>query len=246
MWKVLAADDEPFVIEGIRDMIPWNELGYELVDTRKNGQEIINCIPNLQPHLVILDIKMPIMGGIEAAKIISENWPDIVIIFMTAYSEFQYAKKAIEYGVRSYVVKHNVLEELPVVLEKMNILLQNKYGRERWEGEESLIEKILEYINSNYQRKLTLDEVADFVHMNRSYLSRVYKKRTGENLFDTINRKRVEVAKKYIREGNRKMWEIGAMVGVDDAAHFSKMFKRFTGYSPQEWRRVTGQADEEE
>ena len=246
MWKVLAADDEPFVIEGIRDMIPWNELGYELVDTRKNGQEIINCIPNLQPDLVILDIKMPIMGGIEAAKIISENWPDIVIIFMTAYSEFQYAKKAIEYGVRSYVVKHNVLEELPVVLEKMNILLQNKYGRERWEGEESLIEKILEYINSNYQRKLTLDEVADFVHMNRSYLSRVYKKKTGENLFDTINRKRVEVAKKYIREGNRKMWEIGAMVGVDDAAHFSKMFKRFTGYSPQEWRRVTGQADEEE
>ena len=124
--------------------------------------------------------------------------------------------------------------------------LQNKYGRECWEGEESLIEKVLEYINSNYQRKLTLDEVADFVHMNRSYLSRVYKKKTGENLFDTINRKRVEVAKKYIREGNRKMWEIGAMVGVDDAAHFSKMFKRFTGYSPQDWRRVTGQADEEE
>lgn len=246
MWKVLAADDEPYLLEGIRDMIPWEELGYELVATKRNGQEILESIPQVCPELVILDIRMPVMGGIEAAKVISERWPDIVIVFMTAYSEFQYAKKAIEYGVRSYVVKNNVLEELPVVLKKMDAYFKERYGiKEHSEREESLIEKVTKFIEENYQKKLTLDDISDHVHMNRSYLSRAYKKETGENLFDTINRRRVEAAKQYILEGGRKMWEIGALVGVEDAAYFSKMFKRYTGYAPQDWRQTSEQEERE-
>ena len=243
MWTVIIADDEPFLLEGIRDMIPWEELGYELVAAKRNGQEVIDCIPRIRPDLVILDIKMPIMGGIEAARIISGKWPEIMIIFMTAYSEFQYAKSAIEYGVKSYVVKHNVLEELPVALKKMSLNLKKKYGQEEPEREQSQIEKITDYIDKNFSRKLTLDEISDYVHMNRSYLSRMYKKETGENLFDTINRKRVEAAKKYISEGGKKMWEIGSLVGVDDAAHFSKLFKKYAGCSPQEWRQIAEQED---
>lgn len=128
MWKVLLADDEPFVREGLRELIAWEELGYSLEGCYKNGKEILENIPLISPELVILDIQMPVMDGLEAAKIIRDKWPQTAVILLTAYSEFQYAKQAIDYRVSSYVMKRNVLEDLPGVLVKMKQQLEQTHG----------------------------------------------------------------------------------------------------------------------
>ena len=89
MWKVLIADDEAFVREGLKNLIPWEELGYQWSGDYRNGQELVEAIPVQKPDLVILDIQMPILNGLEAAKIISEQWPWVAVVLLTAYGEFQ-------------------------------------------------------------------------------------------------------------------------------------------------------------
>ena len=85
-------------------------------------------------------------------------------------------------------------------------------------------------------RKITLDEIAEYLHANRSYLSRLYKSRSGVNLFDDILRRRVEKAKEYMEYTDRKLYEIAVEVGFEDAGYFSKVFQKYTGMSPKEYR----------
>ena len=104
----------------------------------------------------------------------------------------------------------------------------------------SLIQQIDHYIEQNYKKKLSLDDIAEDLHINSSYLSRVYKLKKGKNLFDTILNLRIEAAKDYLINTDKRTYEISELVGVEDASYFSKMFKKITGLSPKEYRRQEG------
>lgn len=259
MWKVMIADDEPFVRNGLEKLIPWQDLGYELKGSYRNGKLLLEDIPNQCPDLIILDIQMPIMGGLEAARIISEQYPEIIMILLTAYAEFGYAQEAIKYGVRGYVLKSNLLEDIPKELKAMtntleqieqqrimNRKLQEFMGGDTEEVDEKeedlevpygeqIIWEIRQYVLEHLSEKLTLNDIAEATHMNKSYLSRIFKQKTGENLFEMVNRLRIEKAKEYIRQGNKKMYEVGYHIGIEDTAYFSRLFKKYEGCSPKEF-----------
>lgn len=284
MYRAIIADDEPFVREGLKEMIPWEEIGYSLEGVFKNGKEAVEAVEEICPDIVILDIQMPIMGGLEAAENIRERWPDIAIILLTAYEDFQYAQQAIVLKVKRYVIKSNLLEDLPKALvevageleieksgeknpqerfrvlmeesEYLDMTLENsakiseiddclenlmqaaRYDMEETQTADDLIDAINKFIDNNLMKKLNLDLIAEAVHANRCYISRIYKERTGENLFDTINHKKIKIAKKYIEDGNLKIYEIAGMTGWEDTAYFSRVFKKYTGYSPKEYERL--------
>lgn len=143
MWKVVVADDESFVREGLKEMIPWKQLGYELEGIFKNGKEVTEAIGDICPDIVILDIQMPIMNGLDAAKYIRQRWPDIVVIMLTAYEDFKYAQESIVLQVKRYVVKSNLLEDLPKVLEEMAIEMkeENRVEKRRMETFRMLLEE---------------------------------------------------------------------------------------------------------
>ncbi|MFZ2539843.1 MAG: response regulator [Oscillospiraceae bacterium] len=105
MYKVLIVDDEPNIRAGLKVIIDWNELGYEICGEASNGVEALNKIESLLPNLCIVDINMPQMDGLELVKIISERKWDIKIIILSGYQEFNYAKKAIDYNVIAYLLK---------------------------------------------------------------------------------------------------------------------------------------------
>lgn len=242
MYKVLIADDEPFVREGLKELIDWDALGFTLCGAYKDGEELLENVQSKEPDVLILDIKMPNMDGLEVARIVRERYDDIVVILLSAYSDFTYAKQAIEYQVRKYVVKSNLLEELPKALEDVKVLLDKKNEEVQQEvadeaGDSELIAKTKGYVKENLDRNMSLEEIAGAVFTNRSYLSRVFKKQTGENLFDYITKRRIEKAKEYIRQGNKKIYEIAAMVGMEDTAYFSKVFKKYVGMSPKEYEK---------
>lgn len=234
MWKVMIADDEPFVREGLSLLIDWKDLGYELTGVYSDGKELLDAIESGQPDLVILDIRMPILTGLEAAKIIYEKWPEIYVILLTAHAEFQYAKEAIEYQVKKYIIKTNVIDDLAASLPAVAETLSEEKG-ERESKEKGIISKIMDFISDNYMRKLSLEEIANEVHINKFYLSRLFKEKTGENIIDYINKKRIEKAKLYFKEGSKKIYEIADLIGLSDTAYFSKIFKKYTGYAPSEY-----------
>lgn len=100
----------------------------------------------------------------------------------------------------------------------------------------SLIRKVNLFIQNNYNKVIDLQVIADHIHVNKSYLSRLYKKETGEPLIDTINNYRISVAKKLLKDTDKKIFEIASDVGIEDAAYFTHVFIKYTGISPKEYK----------
>lgn len=244
MWKVAAADDEAYLRTALKKLMNWEKMGCELIRVVNNGRELLQCVEEEHPDIVITDIRMPEIDGLEVCRQLYEKYPETQTIILSAYTDFEYARTAIRYDVADYVLKLSVLEELPPAVEKVTRKLQ-KQKKELEEQlvklpekkvAESLYDQVQEYIEKNYSKRITLNDMAEELHANSSYLSRLYKKESGQNLFDVILKKRIEKAKVYMETTDRKIYEISQSVGFDDTGYFSRIFKRYTGVSPKEYQ----------
>src|SRR6056297_635436 len=105
MYRILIVDDEEMIRQGLTQIIDWKEIGFEIAGTARNGSKAIDIILKEPINVVILDIKMPKMNGLEVSRYLYENFPSIKIIILSGYAEFEYAQKTINYNVFSYLLK---------------------------------------------------------------------------------------------------------------------------------------------
>lgn len=124
--KVFLADDEIVVREGIRESFPWDETPYTLVGEAPDGEMALPIIRDTNPDIVITDIKMPFMDGIELCRILRAQMPWIGIIVLSGYDEFEYARQCIRLGVREYLVKPINSENLREALDKVSEQLKEE------------------------------------------------------------------------------------------------------------------------
>lgn len=240
MWKVMAADDEGYIREALQKLIDWERMNCCLMAVACDGQELIEQIEKETPDIIITDIQMPGKDGLDVCRYIYENASETPIILLTAHSEFEYARAAIRYNVCEYVLKMSIMEELPKAIEKAVHELEERWKEPELEKKEesgTLYLQMEQYIEQNFKSKVSLDEMASALHANGSYLSRLYKSKSGRNLFDVILDKRIEAAKEYLLHTDMKTYEISEAVGIEDSGYFSKMFKKRTGSSPKEFRK---------
>lgn len=125
--KILIVDDDLNIVEMIKNMIPWDDIGIDEVLTANQGKRALECIYEHHPEIVISDIEMPVMDGLQLAEKIAEDETlDPEMIFLTCHADFGYARKAIRYGVREYLLKPFFPEELVAILSKMVIRCKEK------------------------------------------------------------------------------------------------------------------------
>jgi two-component system response regulator YesN len=105
MLSLLIVDDEPIIREGLRRIIDWEKIGFTVCGEASNGGEGLTMACRMKPDLIIVDIKMPVMDGLKMLEELRSQQLQSKAIILTAYSDFQYARKAIELGVESYVLK---------------------------------------------------------------------------------------------------------------------------------------------
>lgn len=119
MLKVLIADDEPRVAMLVKQLIHWQEQGLECVGLFQDGQSALDAIRQLHPDIVITDIRMPVLSGLELIEKTLESEPQVRFVVISGYRYFEYAQRAIKYGVQDYLLKPIDEEELNRVLGKI-------------------------------------------------------------------------------------------------------------------------------
>ncbi len=135
MMKILVVDDEYLIRQRIINLVCWNEYGMEVAGEAEDGEQALDIIPEIRPQIIIVDINMPIMDGLELSRIVKQRYPEIKIIILSGYSEFDYAKQAIDAGVLNYIIKPIDAEEFRnVLIESKNIVIreeqEKKYVRQ--------------------------------------------------------------------------------------------------------------------
>ena len=248
MYKILIADDEEIIGTCLKKMIDWKSINAEVIGVALDGEEALKMFREKLPDIVILDINMPFINGIELAGIINQEHPDTKVIMLTAYKEFEYARQAIKYQVVDYLTKPFNNDDVKSVVEK---IIKNGKNRKKKETDfdekksENITDRVISFIRQNYQDpELSLKGTAEALFISTSYVQTLLKnKQTSfSKLLDEIRMKRaMELLKE--RE-DLKVYEVAYMVGLNSSQYFSKKFKQFYGVEPKTITKSRNQNEE--
>ena len=128
IFSIILADDEQQILYGMKKGIEWERLGFKVAGVAQNGKEALELMEEVHPDLVISDIKMPFMDGLELAKHIHEDYMNTKVILFSGWDDFEYARLAISYGVSEYIMKPIDYEEMQKLLIKMHEELDKEYN----------------------------------------------------------------------------------------------------------------------
>lgn len=146
MYKLMLVDDEEDVREGVTQEIDWQAHGFEIVGKAENGKEAIELIERLTPDVVVTDIKMPFMDGLELSEWVKEKFPTVKIIILSGFDEFEYAQKAVKLQVDEYVLKPFSVQELVEVLLKVKARIDEEIAQK----------ENIEVLKEHYRKSLPL------------------------------------------------------------------------------------------
>ncbi|TCL58348.1 helix-turn-helix protein [Hydrogenispora ethanolica] len=249
MYHLLVVDDEAESRNTLCNCFPWNTVGFEVTAQAGNGAEALDLIRHNKIDVVLCDIKMPGLSGIDLAQELYQHKPRPAIIFLSGYRDFEYAQKALTFGVRYYIVKPARYEEimtqfqmLKQELDAQRIALETTFhagndGKpsDSTDFQAKIVEMVKSYIQANYAAA-SLEEASKLVHLNASYLSQLFKQKTGVNFSDYLIEIKMTKAAELLMDYELKTYAVSEMVGYTNAKNFARTFKSFYGVNPRDYR----------
>lgn len=237
MLRVFLAEDEYVIREGIKKNIDWEAVGCEFCGEAADGETALEKVTELKPDLIISDIRMPFMDGLEFCSKAKELFPDIHIILLTGYEEFEYARKAIDIGVVRYLTKPISREELSKILSDISSRYKGKEDETAAAQYREVICSVIEYIEEHYaEEDLSLSKAAEHIGLSPNHLSAVFKEETGRSFTKYLTDHRIKTAKNLLDTSKKRSSEIAELVGYPDPHYFSSVFKKQTGMTPSQYR----------
>lgn len=239
MYKLLIADDEKNILDGLSRVIETYDLNIDIVFKATDGKMVIDNFTN-DIDIVLIDINMPYLNGLECIQKIKELKKDVKIIIISSYDDFKYAQKAIEYRVDAYILKPIDEDHLYDLLCECIKNIDKKRPMTNTNTIKSLSRQIVRYIDDNFNDpKLSSLMIEDKFNISRSYLFRIMKNITDKSLNEYITMIRIYKAIEYLHQDDDiSLKEIASNCGYTDALYFSRVFKKQTGHSPSEYRKM--------
>lgn len=241
MYKALIIDDIVLVRDAIRMLGQWELFGITTILEAGNAQEGLDIIYREKPELIITDMKMPVMDGTSLLKRLEEEQIKSKIIIISGFSDFKYTRLAIQSKVIDYILKPVDPQDLNNAIAAMSEI-EKEFPPVSPPEEEALptgnqlINDVLGYIRKNYMEELTLPVLADTFHISKEYLSRLFKKETGTNLFSYIMEMKLNEARTLLSDTEMTLEDIAFKLGFSNGNYFSKVFKKNVGQSPRDYR----------
>ena len=271
MIRLLIADDEKLEREALAELVQRRFEREVVLEVAENGRKAADTAVLWGADLILMDIEMPGMSGLDAARAVLAQRPSCRVIFVTAYSLFQYAHEAVHLGACDYLLKPVDPDELEASVRRAMRQIETERKLEELaaaqpqpeqteteeeaedapeEGENSqtalVMAHVRRYLEDNYMFDLSLDSVGEILHISPAYLSAQFKKYQKMNFLDCLTELRINAAKELLNDPFRSSAEVASMVGYEDASYFARAFKKRTGVTPTQYRRQAAKAAKDE
>lgn len=233
MIRIVIVEDEVRIRQGLGNLISKIDPDCRVVGEAENGYEGLKMIRDLTPDMVITDIRMPKMSGLEMVEKLREFHLDCRVVIISGYADFEYARKGISLGVSEYLLK-------PITIASVRELLKRMAGGEKEEAAaieqySQVIHDMVKTIETDYAQRLGLDIFAEKYRLTPEYISNLFTKETGVTFSNYLKKVRIEHAKDLLLNTNMKIYEVACSVGYPDQKYFSKVFKEYTGLSAKQF-----------
>lgn len=241
--NVLLLEDEPLELEQLEFLVQRHYPRWKVIKALNSSQAHAKAV-ELSKHrqefqLGFIDIRLPGKSGLIVAEELRRIFPDMQLVIVSACQEFEFAKSSIKLGVIDYLVKPLIEEELLKVLGKYLV----KYPQDATHSD--LIQRVIDYVKSNYRIQFHLEDVAKELYINDSYLSRKFSEEMGISFSEYVITYRLEIAKQILRK--HKDWSIQRVAeecGFNSQTYFSNTFRKGTSKTPTEYRNLANTVKE--
>ncbi len=247
MLKIVVVEDEALVRRGIVLAVDWAALGCVVVGEAANGEDGVREIERFDPDIIITDIKMPRMDGIEMVHLLRERGNTAHVIILTAYGSFAYAQSAIKLGATDYLLKPFHDGDLEQAIRK--IVRQRGADALPYEpancirsvsetARSKYVMQAISFIAQHYGNpEISAGHIAQSLNISGSHLNHIFKKETAYTVSSYITNYRMHAAMQMLRDCRNRVYEVTERVGYRDIAYFSSTFKKAVGMSPSEYQR---------
>ena len=244
MLKILIVDDEPTVRRGVALGVDWAKLGCRVVGEASNGLEGLAAAERCRPDLIITDVRMPHMDGIEMLRELRRQGSTARVILLTAYSDFSYARSALQLDADDYLLKPFRDQELAAAITRVQGKLcrntapaQEPIRSDAADGKSRYVRQAMDYIAGHSgDPEISITSIAEALSVSEGHLSHLFKKETGCTVLGYLTQYRMQRAMELLKDRSRKIYEVAAEVGYGDVTYFSSIFKKHVGISPSEYQ----------
>lgn len=234
--KILIVEDEPLELRALLKLI---EMSYperfDEILCATDGLEAVRKAEKEKPDLLLIDINLPIMNGLQAMKKIQERQENTKFIIISAYSNYEYLREAIRNQAIDYILKPYSADTLREAVDRVlaSITLPDELY-----GSKGVIQNVKRMLDKEYAKSWSLDLIAGEVNLNKIYLGRIFRDHTGMTIMNYLKSVRLAKAKELLLRG-MNVHEVALAIGIDDPSYFGRIFKQETGISPAQYKQFS-------
>ena len=234
MYRAMIVDDDRWALKDICSTFHFQQQGFGLVSSCTSGEEAEAAFEHLRPDVLITDIQLGGMDGLELMHRCLAMKNDLITIIVSGHSDFSYAKDALNGGAAHYLLKPIDGSEAVLALQKCYAALTSHKPKDN----EDCIASICSYVGAHLSPSLTLAEIANQYYLNVTYLSELFQRRMGVSFSAYKKKRMLEKACDVLKQRDSRVMEASESCGFQDIHYFSRWFKEQTKMSPKEYKEL--------
>ncbi len=259
LQRILIAEDEEIARLALRRICERSGCPVEVVSEVGTGRQVIEAVELVRPDIVLLDVVMPGMDGLAAARAVRQRYPATRIVIVSAHENFEYAQQALRLGATDYLLKPVRPEQLVHLLQilcadhedgKAQVDVETTSRQDKQEPgahnskeparknpHAHVLKRACDYIAAHYMQTITLEQVAEQVALAPTYFSRIFKQQMGCTFVEYLTQVRLEEARRLLRTTGMSVTEISYAVGYQSPNYLSELFRAVEGVTASAYRR---------